>query len=108
VVVAVKYGPWQSCATSIQVTFPVVGGGSGHHGVIGAMRIQLVVAVAKAAPIQNNIEKGKEEKVHCKKLVAALDIKKINNRKVFFVAILAPTMSDKPTSNKMKFFYSYS
>jgi len=46
-------------------------------------RWQLVVAVAMAAPIQNNIEKGKEEKVHCKKLVAALDIKKINNRKVF-------------------------
>jgi len=63
-----------------------------------------VVAVAKAAPIQNNIEKGKEEKVHCKKLVAALDIKKINNRKVFFVAIFPPTMSDKPTSNKMKIF----
>jgi len=60
-------------------------------------RWQLVVAVAMAAPIQNNIEKGKEEKVHCKKLVAALDIKKINNRKVLFVAIFPPTMTDKPT-----------
>jgi len=39
VVVAVKYGPWQPCTTLIQVTFPV-GGGSGHHGVFGAMQIK--------------------------------------------------------------------